>query len=51
MTWGEFKAAIESAGVLDSDGIGYIDVNPNIVNFEVERKVWEEDGSAWIEVS
>jgi hypothetical protein len=38
MTWGEFKAAMDTAGVQDTDTIGYIDVG-DMSGIEVRREV------------
>lgn len=35
MTWGEFKATVEAAGVKDDDTLGYIDVESH--HFEVVK--------------
>lgn len=38
MTWGDFKAAMDAAGVQDTDTIGYIDVG-DMSGIEVRREV------------
>jgi hypothetical protein len=43
MTWGEFKAAVEAAGVEDDDEVRYIDCNPRMAGaITVERRAEEE---------
>jgi len=38
MTWGEFKEAVEKAGIEDNDEIWYIDISfPTIEDWEKER--------------
>lgn len=36
MTWGEFKAAVEAAGVKDGDEIGWIDISQKSSASDVE---------------
>lgn len=42
MTWAEFKASVEKAGVQDSDDIAYIDVGMFSGGVEAHR-----DGPCW----